>query len=111
MLQPVVQAALDGDHVAVPINAAQRRQLSEIMHSLDRRPLKSGKAIPRQPATASQTVSGTLAQGHSNKEIGRVMGVSINTVKYHLKQIFTDLHADNRARAVNQARVLGIIDD
>ena len=31
-LQPVVQAALDGDQVKVPINTAQRRQLSEIMH-------------------------------------------------------------------------------
>ena len=51
-----------------------------------------------------------LAQGHSNKEIGRVMGVSINTVKYHLKQIFGDLRVNNRARAVSQARELGIIE-
>jgi len=52
-----------------------------------------------------------LAQGHSNKEIGRIMGVSINTVKYHLKQIFGDLRVNNRARAVSQARELGIISD
>jgi LuxR family maltose regulon positive regulatory protein len=52
-----------------------------------------------------------LAQGFSNKEIGRVMGVSSNTVKYHLKQIYGELHVHNRARAVSQARMLGIIDD
>ena len=64
VLQPVVQAALDGDHVAVPINAAQRRQLSEIMHSMDRRhPEIWRKRYFRQPATASQAVSGTVGAG------------------------------------------------
>lgn len=112
VLQPVVQAALDGDHVAVPINAAQRRQLSEIMHHWTAGTLKSGEseALDCQLRLHKRYLE-LMAQGHSNKEIGRVMGVSINTVKYHLKQIFTDLHVDNRARAVNQARVLGILDD
>lgn len=112
VLQPVVQAALDGDHVAVPINAAQRRQLSEIMLQWTAGTLKSGESDTfDSQLLLHRRYLELLAQGHSNKEIGRVMGVSINTVKYHLKQIFTDLHADNRARAVNQARVLGIIDD
>jgi DNA-binding CsgD family transcriptional regulator len=50
-----------------------------------------------------------LALGHSNKEIARIMGVSTNTVKYHLKHIFCYLHANNRTRAVQRARDLGLI--
>lgn len=112
VLQPVVQAALDGDHVAVPTNSAQRRQLSEIMHHWTAGTLKSGESDTFDSRLLlHRRYLELMAQGHSNKEIGRVMGVSINTVKYHLKQIFTDLHVDNRARAVNQARILGIIDD
>lgn len=110
-LQPVVQAALDGDHVAVPISAAQRRHLSEIVHHWTAGTLDQGDGQDTDRRILLQKrYLDLLAQGHSNKEIGRVMGVSVNTVKYHLKQIFTELHVDNRARAVNQARVLGILD-
>lgn len=109
-LRPAVQAVLDGDHVNVPINTAQRRQLSEIMHYWS-----SGSNSPimgqhgNQQALLNKRYLELLAQGHSNKEIGRIMGVTINTVKYHLKHIFAELHVNNRARAVNQARELGII--
>lgn len=111
VLQPVVQAALDGDHVAVPINAAQRRHLSEIMHHWTAGTMAPGDSQTAERKTIIQRqYLELMAQGHSNKEIGRVMGVSVNTVKYHLKQIFTELHVDNRARAVNQARALGILE-
>lgn len=109
-LQPVVQAVLDGDHVNVPINTAQRRQLSEIMHHWS-----LGSNIPVAGEQGEQGIFlkrrylQLLAQGHSNKEIGRIMGVTINTVKYHLKHIYSELNVSNRARAVNQARELGII--
>jgi len=49
-----------------------------------------------------------LALGMSNKEIGRTMGVSINTVKYHLKLIFKQLRVDNRTQAVVEANRLGV---
>ncbi len=45
-----------------------------------------------------------LAQGHSNKEIARLLSVSENTVKYHLKRIFARLHVNNRTRAVTTAQ-------
>jgi ATP/maltotriose-dependent transcriptional regulator MalT len=110
-LRPVVQAVLDGEHVNVPINTAQRRQLSEIMHcwSSGVEPSVVGQS-DNQKALSNRRYLELLAQGRSNKEIGRFMGVSTNTVKYHLKQIYGELHVNNRARAVNQARELGIID-
>jgi ATP/maltotriose-dependent transcriptional regulator MalT len=110
-LRPAVQAVLDGEYVTVPINTAQRRQLSEIMHywSLGAEPSEVG-CLFNQKSQSTKRYLELLAKGHSNKEIGSVMGVSTNTVKYHLKQIYGDLRVKNRACAVNQARELGIID-
>lgn len=111
-LQPVVQAALDGDHVNVPISTAHRRRLSEFSHywSAGPNPSDAGQ-LTDQNALLQQRYLELLALGHSNKEIGRIMGVSVNTVKYHLKKIFREMRTSNRARAVNQARELGIIGD
>ena len=111
-LRPAVQSVLDGEYVKVPINTVQRRQLSEIMHhwSSGSDPLAVGPS-GIQIVLFNRRYLQLLARGYSNKEIGGVMGVSTNTVKYHLKQIYGELRVDNRARAVNQARQLGIISD
>ena len=113
----VVQAALDGDHVGVPPTPEQRRRLSELSHA---RVLESGGAILAHANSGDQApVDGELSRkylellslGLSNKEIGRTMGVSVNTVKYHLKGIFRELRVESRLRAVAEARRLCIISD
>lgn len=109
-MQPIVQAALDGDHVPVPPTRAQRNRLSALMHywATNRR---DGSGRNRgSPADLHRRYLELLAFGHSNKEIARIMGVSQNTVKYHLKLIFRALDADNRGRAVQRARNLGLIE-
>jgi len=50
-----------------------------------------------------------VALGHSNKEIAQILGVSVDTVKYHLKKLFNDLDATNRMQAVRRGQELGII--
>ena len=50
-----------------------------------------------------------LAQGSSNKVIARNIGVSENTVRFHLKNIFTKLQVNNRLLAVSAARKRKII--
>jgi len=52
-----------------------------------------------------------LAQGLANADIARQMFVSENTVKTHLKHIFTKLSAKNRAQAILLAGRYGLIDD
>lgn len=42
-----------------------------------------------------------IAQGWSNAEIGRVMGISEDTVKTHCRQIFRKVGARDRAQAVD----------
>ncbi len=116
-LQQIIQLALDGDHAEARSNPQLRNRLSELNHQW--------AVHENQPAHAIDNLSSTvhdpgyqsgnarylqlMAVGLSNKEIGRTLGVSENTVKYHLKNIFRHLRVSNRARAVNRARELGII--
>jgi LuxR family maltose regulon positive regulatory protein len=50
-----------------------------------------------------------LAQGMPNKRIAATMNVSIDTVKWHLKNIFGKLDAVDRISAVDKARRNGLI--
>lgn len=49
-----------------------------------------------------------LVDGSSNKVIAQSLGVSDNTVKFHLKQIFKKLDVDSRAAAISLALQRGI---
>jgi two-component system, NarL family, response regulator YdfI len=66
-------------------------------------------AMSVQPAalaplsTRERELMELVAAGLSNKAIARALGVSINTVKYHLASVFTKLDARTRAEAVSAA--------
>lgn len=51
-----------------------------------------------------------LVHGFSNAEIASSLGVTRNTVKTHLKNVFVKLDVSNRTEAAAEARVRGIID-
>jgi len=112
----VVQAALDGERVIVAPLPEQRRKLSELTYYWathqtggpaalfhDRSQGRHGRANGRQRYLE------LVALGHSNKEIAQILGVSVDTVKYHLKKLFNDLDATNRMQAVRRGQELGII--
>ncbi|MBW7922073.1 MAG: AAA family ATPase [Rubellimicrobium sp.] len=50
-----------------------------------------------------------LEHGLSNKEIARALGISGNTVKFHLANIYRKLDAGNRTTALARARDLGLL--
>ena len=43
-----------------------------------------------------------ISQGHSNKQISELQFISINTVKFHLKNIYDKLDVKNRVQAVKK---------
>jgi ATP/maltotriose-dependent transcriptional regulator MalT len=114
----IVQAALDGDHVTVPPGPGLRRRLSELNYywatrseapDPDRARSQTGGSGPDIDEQRRTKYLKLLERGYSNKEIGRLMGVSVDTVKYHLKSIFRELKVNNRQRAVHRARELNIL--
>lgn len=50
-----------------------------------------------------------LEQGMSNKRIAMLLGVGGETVKWHLKNLFSKLAAGSREHAVDRARLLGLL--
>ena len=51
-----------------------------------------------------------LASGQSNKELAHTLGVSPNTVKSHLANLFATLEVDRRVKAIEKARFLALIE-
>ena len=52
-----------------------------------------------------------IALGRSNKEIARTTGITPETVKTHVKNIFVKLSVAKRAEAVARAHTLGLVKD
>jgi len=50
-----------------------------------------------------------IADGNSNKEIARLLGIGPETVKTHLKNIFIKLSVERRTQAVVRAEALGLL--
>ncbi|MBO3273766.1 response regulator transcription factor [Pseudomonas sp. Milli4] len=50
-----------------------------------------------------------LAEGLSNQEIGNTLFISVNTVKYHAKNINAKLGASRRTQAIHWAKAKGIL--
>lgn len=44
------------------------------------------------------------SQGHTNKVIARTFGITVNTVKHHLRHVYRKLKVKRRVQAVDEAR-------
>jgi two-component system NarL family response regulator len=71
---------------------------------------KLAERLPAEGLTPrEQEVLGLLAQGNSNKVIGRALSVSEVTVKSHVQSIFRKLNVQRRTEAVAVARRKGLL--
>ncbi|QAT43240.1 LuxR C-terminal-related transcriptional regulator [Aminipila luticellarii] len=60
--------------------------------------------------SASETeVLNLIAQGKANPEIADYLSISLNTVKFHVKNIYSKLGVNNRFQAVHTAKLKGLI--
>lgn len=73
-------------------------------------------ASPPAPAAATAfltpkeaEVLTLLASGLSNKRIAAQLGLSSETIKWHMKKLFSKLNAGNRQHVVERARLLGLL--
>jgi LuxR family maltose regulon positive regulatory protein len=91
--QPLGAAA--AEHLAVVLAAAAGPQASATV------------AVELTPA--ERCLLNLVAQGQSNREVASSLGLSINTVKWHLAQIFNKFGVSNRVQAANHARKAGLL--
>lgn len=83
------------------------RQLRDIVAhpEIDRLPQVN---VPRLTPRESEVLP-LLAQGYSNKEIAKNLGVSPDTVKDHLARLYAKLDVGDRTEAVSRARSIGLL--
>jgi DNA-binding NarL/FixJ family response regulator len=79
------------------------------------RDLKStplGNRVSKTLTARERDVLGLISQGFSNKNIARTLGISPETVKYHVKHIFVKMTVSTRAAAASRATatLLGAVD-
>lgn len=100
-LHPQIVELLDGAAPSAPPASAARPARSEP------KPLT---AVTGGLLTVKETeVLRLLANGLANKLIARTMDISEETVKWHLKNLFSKLNAGSRKHAVDRAHLLGLI--
>ena len=59
--------------------------------------------------TRQQAILALVAQGQSNKEIARTLGISPETVKTHLENVYNKLAVERRAQAIARAKDLALL--
>jgi LuxR family maltose regulon positive regulatory protein len=112
LLREEYQTIMDGAGGREATFGADRVFVEQILQA-------SGTDLSRAPSMAVQPLEALtdrekeilmfLANGVSNKEMAGRIFVSENTVKFHLKNIYSKLAVGNRLQAISAARQLGIV--
>jgi two-component system, NarL family, nitrate/nitrite response regulator NarL len=95
-------------------------QREDILDTLDQCLAQSGRAqsmISKEGSThglpslstRQQQVLELLARGHSNREVAQALHISENTIKVHLRALFSAIQVKTRAQAVARALELGLV--
>jgi DNA-binding NarL/FixJ family response regulator len=74
------------------------------------RRLKGGRDVDQLTERETQVLQ-LLVDGRTNRQIGVALGLSENTIKYHLRNILEKLHLHNRAQVVAYAMRHGLVRD
>lgn len=72
-------------------------------------PHKTANTLTEQLSQREMEVLQLLAAGHSNAEIAETLIIGLNTVKTHLKNIYSKLAVSTRTQAIAQARALHLL--
>ena len=83
----------------------QIRQPDEMDEEPEQQPRSVGDPLSRREIA----VVSLIGHGHSNKEIARQLGIAPETVKTHVKRIFSKLGVEKRAQVACRAQALGLV--
>ena len=104
----VPRRAMAAGAAAFCTREAQHEQLRDIAtavaHGRMVFPFMDVRALKRDPRESlterEKTIIAALARGRTNTELAAELGISINTVKFHLRNLYDKLGLKNRSQAI-----------
>jgi LuxR family maltose regulon positive regulatory protein len=75
----------------------------------DGRSAQPGSRVSDPLTAREREVLAMIGQGFTNKRVARLLEISPETVKTHVKRIFLKLAVSTRAEAVSRAGLLGLL--
>jgi DNA-binding NarL/FixJ family response regulator len=90
----IIEAVFDVHHGGAPMSGEIARKVVRSFAEPDA-PKETEPLTPRQ-----QEILGLLARGFVSKEIASQLGISFDTVRFHLKDIYAKLHVRSKTEAV-----------
>jgi DNA-binding NarL/FixJ family response regulator len=103
-LRTMLEGVARGEPAITPATAA--RIIDEFLRAPGQAPVPTQKLTERE-----LEVLQLVTAGQRNREIAAELGISENTVKFHLKNIVEKLHAQNRAELAARAVREGLVPD
>ncbi|NLP60669.1 LuxR C-terminal-related transcriptional regulator [Paraburkholderia sacchari] len=91
------------------LQSAQRSVMAATAAASPRAAARQGELIAEPLSEREATVVSLLAQALPNKKIARTLGLSPETVKWHLRNIYGKLGVSSRDEAVARMRDLGLM--
>lgn len=104
---PSIDAVILTPEALGRMQGVRERHLPEAARQLA---AKSDEPPAEALTTRERDVLAYVAEGHGNREIGQILGISEHTVKFHLASIYGKLGVGNRTEAAQQAIRMGILE-
>jgi DNA-binding NarL/FixJ family response regulator len=82
---------------------------THLLQRLAREISREAQPLPERLTPREVVVLQLLAQGQTNREIARLLGVSVGTVKVHVQHIIAKLGVSDRTQAAVRAVELGLL--
>ncbi len=89
---------------------SEAQVLVEALHFVPPPEYQTIRAVAMTLTGRQREILRLIAQGMSNRDVGRELGISVRTVERHLTAIYTVVGTDRRAGAVAVALTAGLLD-